>query len=733
VNDIAAEAVDYDVKLQASGTDIWVNNALVIPTGTSHKLTLEANGNVWIQANLRHQGLGGEVVLKAKNQVQVNDSMSVTTNKGPLVLWGDSDANNTGPVIVGTSSSLNTANAAAFPANKTATNAITDGGAITIGGGAASADPDVPAGYAVSNTTQYPVRLQESSTIYSGGGDISIKGKSFATGQWYAGIGVRANARVNSGPGKIYMEGDSTGTSQSWTAGISFNYSSYNTITGITSSSNAPTAITLIGRAGAGGNGIESYYTYNSGSDVTIQSLGTGGISMTGTSTATNSWWGINLNSFNILSRSGKILLDGGDDGIITGLSYNWGVGRVTLGDCQNDCGTQDYGYDANNPSTADIELVTDKFNAYSNASYLRLSTTGNIKVVPKNGNKFAVGTPFYASFPRTVASFTAGVDQGAAANAFMFQVFGALTSVGDIKIYSHHLDVYGNLRVTGAGNKVLLKTSGYIYQAPSVSVTTNFGPAIYWSNSDDNGYWGTEPSTIAISANAAINTANGANPPTTSATTLAANNTAGYIVLAGGLDTNADGIPDGYATAQSGWSGVTLNGVNRIYSGGGDITIRGKTTAGVVEHWIAGVAIKYQSWINSGAGEIIIDGDSSAYTSYAYGSGVQLGYGAYNSTIGQGVRLTSAGGSASAPAIYIKGRGSANENGIDTYYTNTVDDVVIESVGEGQITLDGDSTHVFNDYWYGLDLGGTSILSKSGDINLNGGANGRQQSLAPS
>jgi hypothetical protein len=300
-----------DVKLTTTNGDININTDIITNSTGAGALSFDAGWNVNNMAQVKMLTPGKGISVKAKTLVVLGGGASFVTNKAPITLWADSDVNNFGYVYMENNSYLNSVNGTAMPTNKATTLAVTDGGKIVIGGGAADVnDPTIPGGFAQSSSSAVAgVDLRINTQIYSGGGDIVVRGKALVgTGAWRAGITMWTNAQVNSGTGKIYLEGDSTANNATWNAGIELNLNNSCVSTAnrfaITSASNDTVnpAITLIGRAGssAASNGIVDYCGSSTNTDVTIQSLGTGGITMTG-STQASGEYGIDLNGVTFL------------------------------------------------------------------------------------------------------------------------------------------------------------------------------------------------------------------------------------------------------------------------------------------------------------------------------------------------------------------------------------------------------------------------------------------------
>ena len=133
-------------------------------------------GDLTFRENMSSSLSGADVLLKGTGKVETIASRSFLTNNGDVTFWSDSDNSSGGPVVLGDDNVINSAN------GRTGDN-DSGGGKITIGGG--NNGGVVPTGYSSSNA-QPGVKLGTTTAnhtqIYSGGGNISIKGSSTATG-----------------------------------------------------------------------------------------------------------------------------------------------------------------------------------------------------------------------------------------------------------------------------------------------------------------------------------------------------------------------------------------------------------------------------------------------------------------------------------------------------------------------------------------------------------------------
>jgi filamentous hemagglutinin family protein len=153
-----------------------------------------------------------------------------------------------------------------------------------------------------------------------------------------------------------------------------------------------------------------------------------------------------------------------------------------------------------------------------------------------------------------------------------------------------------------GADASLTIKTTGSILMnsGSSISSPTDKLNTIFWADSDNSasGY-------IFVHDGNTIST-NG-----------------GDIVMAGGADTNSDGRPDGFATSATtdpNISGVGIGrnatntpaGASTINSGGGDILIKGKSTADTGNGM--GINFSYYGTLDAGTGSLTMIGESSSY-----------------------------------------------------------------------------------------------------------------------
>jgi hypothetical protein len=175
-----------------------------------------------------------------------------------------------------------------------------------------------------------------------------------------------------------------------------------------------------------------------------------------------------------------------------------------------------------------------------------------------------------------------------------------------------------GNITVTNgftsstAGATFTARADGDITVNATQRIQTNGGHVVLWSASDSSA-----GGVIRLLSGSEICTVSGTAGPSGTCSTITTGG--GDIVLGGGgEDPNNLGRPGGYATgygtdaAQN--TGVQIGTIlstdagARIYSAGGTISIKGRTTS-TVTTYVHGVATLANSVVNSGSGSILIEG----------------------------------------------------------------------------------------------------------------------------
>jgi hypothetical protein len=131
-------------------------------------------GDLTLKTNLTSTLAGSAIKLMATGTITSNTAANtITTNGGAVVLASDTDGNDLGKIYSGNGLTIDTRTGLTGAKS----NGGTGGGAITLGGG-----NQAGTGYAavVSSTDAGGIAVDNGLWLYSGGGDIAMRGKSWA-------------------------------------------------------------------------------------------------------------------------------------------------------------------------------------------------------------------------------------------------------------------------------------------------------------------------------------------------------------------------------------------------------------------------------------------------------------------------------------------------------------------------------------------------------------------------
>ncbi len=303
-----------------------------------------------------------------------------------------------------------------------------------------------------------------------------------------------------------------------------------------------------------------------------------------------------------------------------------------------------------------------------------------------------AASTVISGSAVKTAGNQTYSGTLAADAGAASLLVKGAsITAGGAITATGANITLHASIASTAANAGLLFKATGHITSDANRSFRTNNGKLVFWSDSNADGIGG-----ITLADGNTVNSANGSTTQVTGG---------GRIVLAGGLDnganggTSGDGLPDGVAASTSG-DGIRLGTLGSattttaLYSGGGDIVLRGKST------YASGLGVN-QNGVGSfkaGDGTVSIAGTASA------GHGVEL------ASYGGSVTITAGGGDATHAAITVSGT-STSTGGYSGFQSNTGS---MQATGTGGISVTGSASGTYYAVNTALDM-----LAASGPIEL--------------
>ncbi len=701
--------------LQTSGASIQITADFVLFYGSSRVVTTAATG----------QG----IVMKANSRMYGGTSFLAQTSGADITLWTDPDNDGVGAYFFEAGSQIRSA-----------------GGRITIAGGlddgatnfpeilgrtAGDGYPDNYAGGMSGWGTNAGIDMLSTAQVISGGGDIFMAGRGSATaGDDDYGIRFRGGM-VYSGGGKIAMYGKSPAScANNWHRVLSFAWDSGQS-TNIISESTAADAIYLRGEASSCNNGgnvyaaaIASYHATN------IAAPNGGGVKLygsMGSASFAGGTWGndyqpsaiLELNYTHILANTGKIDLiaerTSGSGNHEIRFNSRGGTAEDSIGFHTADISTGVAAYPTISvrSSTSDITITGDSFVA----DYARPRTTGNLVIEPFKSSFWTdqyYTTDWRAAFPTTYASVRIGKSGTNGSNQNTSNIFvDGIASSGPVSIYGQNLEVRNGITTSAtSGAGILLKareditfTAGTSATPKVISVTgtNSTAPINVWANADATG-----EGYIYV---------NNYNHFTTQ----------GGAVTIGGSSAATSSNPDGYAVSTTaGVAGIRLGGSHgvsnanvRLTSNGGDITLRGKSTAG--GSW--GMLTYGGLNINSGSGRILMDG-------YAVGSGNGFDF---EQTASNLSTITSAAPAGATPAVLISGKCDSTANGDAgqrAIYTGGTG-LTISATGGGNVSLFGDNAAVQATNPGSIYLTGVDVLASTGSITIDGGTDGVVTSIA--
>jgi CHAT domain-containing protein len=439
-----------DINILATGGNATLNDvnnfdAPDLPGGTRLDVNVlnNATANVILQAtkditfnapiNIAQRGVG--ITAQANNDIFVNPGITITTKGGAVNLFGDSDKSGAGRVQIlgaistqgGDISISGTSNITDISGINIQSKIESGGGKITLNGTSTGTNSNTngsintDAGYPLILSDPRGINLSAQGDIISSGGDISLTGSSTNS------YGVAIVSSINSGGGKIAVNGTSTGANQGSDGIIVF---------GNTPITSGGGDIFFTGTS-AGANGIrisdDSGNPANPNQGRPTIASGGGNIVFNGTSTGiggTNRVRGIAIDKA-INSGGGAISLTSGGGNIsLTGNSSN------------------DFGIDTST-GTLDASSST------GNGGAIALNATGNITTANINSSGLNAGPISLISQGGTINT-TAGILNALGGN-----------NGGDITIQAP-----GNIRVGQIG----ILNSGFNQDSGSLTIKSTQG-----------------------------------------------------------------------------------------------------------------------------------------------------------------------------------------------------------------------------------------------------------------
>jgi hypothetical protein len=468
-------------------------------------------GNIDINNNLTSTANNAKILIKASGQINTNNTRTFQTNNGDFILWSDADNSNGGRIWLGLNNTINTANGSI-------SNGLSGGGKIVLAGGldnganGGTANDDIPDGFA-SNNSSIGVYLGNTSSnytqMYSGGGDILIKGASTFASASNDGTGLWSDGRwlANSGKGTISIQGTSTHF-----FGINFsaplnNISSGNKHIEFVSDKSTGNAVEVTGSSNASYGVV---FNYENPKEV----LATGGGAITITGIGGGGLQGIFFQNTDILSTSGEITMNGGSNGIRVASS------GVRIGSRLSTAITS---------STSNVKWTTNSIDLINLSSGFsnNFSTSGNVTIEPfSNSFTNAISYPITnLSVANTVSGLTLGKSTNTTNITFgsTTTIAGPITAFGGTIAINENIassngstiSLFGNALTFGT-NKIVTSNNGQLIIAPqNASNTIGLGgatgtlslPASYFSTNFSDGFANIQIGSNSQTGNIAANT----------------------------------------------------------------------------------------------------------------------------------------------------------------------------------------------------------------------------------
>ena len=422
-------------------------------------------GNVEVYRNLNITTAGQDILLKSKGYVWLDSNDSLQTNGGDIVLWTDSD--NSQGSNLSAEDQINL---------QPGTSLISKGGKIILAGGPDVDSDSIPDAYAYRavggsggiNLGPY-TGTGTVISILSDGGDILIKGRTSNTTSTLSGIVSQANVRINSGTGRIDIEGVS-----SVSHGIEFTWGASPNIAITSDYAGVGHAIRIAGGSSHAADGIR--FISANGGNVLVQSTSTtgGGILMEGSHTAAGNV-ALRLANDNsttniqVLSGNGNIILRTAPVGFVTqGLGQIFSYGNIYFGSRLNATPVQ--GIIPSVISTNANVLLSGNNVLFDGLRTTKAATTGSFSIEPRSGdNSFSAATTIRNLDISTVSAFTSGK----VGNTAALTISSALTAAAPMTFHGAAITLNGAL--TATNNSINLHASGAVTQTLPI-VANNLG-----------------------------------------------------------------------------------------------------------------------------------------------------------------------------------------------------------------------------------------------------------------
>jgi len=605
-------------------------------------------GDMTLNANLSVTGAAKTLTLKSTGNL-IQGASTVSTNGGAALYWSDTDAATArgGGIVTAATSSI-----------------ATSGGALTLSGGT-----DYTTSWAKGTSSTNETGVYLSGGISTGAGAIVIRGEEAATTTTTRqGVMFNAGSSTAATSGTITVNGkvDATNTDTA--------NNHYGIFTGANDAAHLATITTTTGDINMLGDSTGNANVNRRGIlmyKATVSSA-TGAITMDGRATTTSNCmdlWFLSGNN-TVSSTSGAITIKGsaGSTTTLETATISSG-GSVTL--------------QLSKPSVAASNTVT-------------LGGTGDKVIEPP-----AAATDFAAAVTTTGFSFgttSKSIRIGTATVTQALTVTSAIAAAGPISLLANSASFAktAGLDTTGlVGSAILVKTRMWIQAdsqdsaAAATKFVTDNGDITFWTVSAG----GTDGS-VTIGNYTVLDSTNGRRAAQATG--------GGRITIAGGTATS-NGYPTGPTMGGTNNSyGICIYNYIRIYSGGGDQYLYGKSPSGNYFGYRSGGDFI----ADSGQGQITVRGDNTSSAEWAATIGEDnVGDTVFLSKKTTGTAIDISANAPSYAALSINRYG-------------TTANVYVVANGGGAINMTGNGAGS----WVGLALDRTQVLSTSGKITLDGG-----------
>ena len=529
------------VTVNSIQTALNVGTSVSITTGTAGANT--QNGDITVASSIsKTAGGDATLTLKAHRNITVNNGVNITSNTGELnmVFNADGDAvpNQDGAVQLG---------------NGTFT---TNGGDFTVGGGA---NPLTTAAY--GNAVNIDGVALISSQINAGGGNISMRGVGYNTGNTIHGVANYGSTVQTNGNGTITVHGIGGGHAHTDMGVYVSPGGTFSTVDG---------AINITGIGGGGGSNNHGVWINGAGS--AIRATGIGNVNVTGTGTGTGA------------NNYGVYLLDAGTISVVDGIATVIGQGSTT--------GTgSNYGVYVTGASSAikatgsgDVDVTgtgggsgagASNYGVYVDTGGAISGAGGDVDVEGTGGISSGggdLGVAVVGSISTTGSGNISATGTGRGTGSSNYGVY----TQGAISVVDGTATVEGDGSATGTGNNfgVIVNTASGVIKATGSghALVTGAGGGS-GANSGNYGVYVLSAGTISsVSGNATVDATGGSG---------SANGNSGAFITGAGSAVKSTGGGNVSVTGTGGGtgdgnSGVLLTASGAISGTGGTVTVIG-------------------------------------------------------------------------------------------------------------------------------------------------------------